>query len=206
MQNKNTLDTPPNPVPELAKSDLNLVWLDCEMTGLNPLEHRVIEIALVVTNADLSVRVEGPVIAIHQSDEELAKMDAWNRGTHGRSGLTERVKASAIDEAAAQAEVLRFMKRYVPKAKVPMCGNSIGQDRRFLARYMPDLEAYFHYRNVDVSTLKELARRWRPELVSGFKKAQKHTALADVHESIDELRYYREHFLQLAPAAPQPAA
>lgn len=201
MQNKNTLDTPPNPVPELAKSDLNLVWLDCEMTGLNPLEHRVIEIALVVTNADLSVRVEGPVIAIHQSDEELAKMDAWNRGTHGRSGLTERVKASAIDEAAAQAEVLRFMKRYVPKAKVPMCGNSIGQDRRFLARYMPDLEAYFHYRNVDVSTLKELARRWRPELVSGFKKAQKHTALADVHESIDELRYYREHFLQLAPAA-----
>ena len=206
MQNKNTLDTPPNPVPELAKSDLNLVWLDCEMTGLNPLEHRVIEIALVVTNADLSVRVDGPVIAIHQSDEELAKMDAWNRGTHGRSGLTERVKASAIDEAAAQAEVLRFMKRYVPKAKVPMCGNSIGQDRRFLARYMPDLEAYFHYRNVDVSTLKELARRWRPELVSGFKKAQKHTALADVHESIDELRYYREHFLQLAVAAPLAAA
>ncbi|PWB15164.1 MULTISPECIES: oligoribonuclease [unclassified Comamonas] len=201
MQNKNTLDTPLAPVPELAKSDLNLVWLDCEMTGLNPQEHRVIEIALVVTNADLSVRVEGPVIAIHQSDEELAKMDAWNRGTHGRSGLTERVKASQIDEAAAQAEVLRFMKRYVPKAKVPMCGNSIGQDRRFLARYMPDLEAYFHYRNVDVSTLKELARRWRPELVTGFKKAQKHTALADVHESIDELRYYRTHFLQLAPVA-----
>jgi oligoribonuclease len=201
MQNKNTLDTPLAPVPELAKSDLNLVWLDCEMTGLNPQEHRVIEIALVVTNADLSVLVEGPVIAIHQSDEELAKMDAWNRGTHGRSGLTERVKASQIDEAAAQAEVLRFMKRYVPKAKVPMCGNSIGQDRRFLARYMPDLEAYFHYRNVDVSTLKELARRWRPELVTGFKKAQKHTALADVHESIDELRYYRTHFLQLAPVA-----
>ena len=201
MQNKNTLDTPLAPVPELAKSDLNLVWLDCEMTGLNPQEHRVIEIALVVTNADLSVRVEGPVIAIHQSDEELAKMDAWNRGTHGRSGLTERVKASQIDEAAAQAEVLRFMKRYVPKAKVPMCGNSIGQDRRFLARYMPDLEAYFHYRNVDVSTLKELARRWRPELVTGFKKAQKHTALDDVHESIDELRYYRTHFLQLAPVA-----
>jgi len=201
MQNKNTLDTQADPVPELAKSDLNLVWLDYEMTGLNPQEHRVIEIALVVTNADLSVRVEGPVIAIHQSDEELAKMDAWNRGTHGRSGLTERVKASAIDEAAAQAEVLRFMKRYVPKAKVPMCGNSIGQDRRFLARYMPDLEAYFHYRNVDVSTLKELARRWRPELVTGFKKAQKHTALADVHESIDEMRYYRQHFLQLAPAA-----
>ncbi|MEG0921966.1 MAG: oligoribonuclease [Comamonas sp.] len=188
-------------VPQLAKSDLNLVWLDCEMTGLNPQEHRVIEIALVVTSADLSVRVEGPVIAIHQSDEELAKMDAWNRGTHGRSGLTERVKASEITEAAAQAEALRFMKRYVPKAKVPMCGNSIGQDRRFLARYMPDLEAYFHYRNVDVSTLKELARRWRPELVTGFKKAQKHTALADVHESIDELAYYRSHFLQMTPPA-----
>ena len=205
MQNKNTLDTALTPAPTLAKSDLNLVWLDCEMTGLNPQEHRVIEIALVVTNADLSLRVEGPVIAIHQSDEELAKMDAWNRNTHGRSGLTERVKASQIDEAAAQAEVLRFMKRYVPKAKVPMCGNSIGQDRRFLARYMPDLEAYFHYRNVDVSTLKELARRWRPELIAGFKKAQKHTALADVHESIDEMLYYRQHFLQL-PAATEAAA
>lgn len=197
MQNKNTLDTALTPAPALAKSDLNLVWLDCEMTGLNPEEHRVIEIALVVTNADLSVCVEGPVIAVHQNDAELAKMDAWNRGTHGRSGLTERVKASTTDEAAAQAEVLAFLKRYVPKAKVPMCGNSIGQDRRFLARYMPDLEAYFHYRNVDVSTLKELARRWRPELIAGFKKAQMHTALADVHESIEEMRYYRQHFLQL---------
>ncbi len=186
--------------PQLAKSDLNLVWLDCEMTGLNPEEHRVIEIALVVTNADLSVRVEGPVIAIHQSDEELAKMDAWNRGTHGRSGLTERVKASTVTEADAQKEALRFMKRYVPKAKVPMCGNSIGQDRRFLTKYMPELEAYFHYRNVDVSTFKELARRWRPELVTGFKKAQKHTALADVHESIDELAYYRKYFLQMPTA------
>jgi oligoribonuclease len=197
MQNKNTLDSALTPAPALAKSDLNLVWLDCEMTGLNPEEHRVIEIALVVTNADLSIRVEGPVIAVHQSDEELAKMDAWNRGTHGRSGLTERVKASTTDEAAAQAEVLAFLKRYVPKGKVPMCGNSIGQDRRFLARYMPDLEAYLHYRNVDVSTLKELARRWRPELIAGFKKAQMHTALADVHESIEEMRYYRQHFLQL---------
>ena len=199
MQEENT-PTSAAEAPQLAKSDLNLVWLDCEMTGLNPQEHRVIEIALVVTNADLSVRVEGPVIAIHQSDEELAKMDAWNRGTHGRSGLTERVKASTVTEDEAQKEVLRFMKRYVPKAKVPMCGNSIGQDRRFLARYMPELEAYFHYRNVDVSTLKELARRWRPELVTGFKKAQKHTALADVHESIDELVYYRTHFLKMGAA------
>ena len=199
MQEENT-PTSAAEAPQLAKSDLNLVWLDCEMTGLNPQEHRVIEIALVVTNADLSVRVEGPVIAIHQSDEELAKMDAWNRGTHGRSGLTERVKASTISEEEAQKEVLRFLQRYVPKGKVPMCGNSIGQDRRFLARYMPDLEAYFHYRNVDVSTLKELARRWRPELVTGFKKAQKHTALADVHESIDELVYYRTHFLKMGVA------
>ncbi len=185
--------------PALAKSDLNLVWLDCEMTGLNPEDHRVIEIALVVTSPDLGVRVEGPVLAIHQSDEELAKMDAWNRGTHGRSGLTDRVKASDVTEQAAQAEVLRFLKRYVPKGKAPMCGNSIGQDRRFLARYMPELEAFFHYRNIDVSTLKELARRWKPEVVSGFKKAQKHTALADVHESIDELEHYRKHFLNVAP-------
>ena len=198
MQDKNTPDSAEQSAPQLAKSDLNLVWLDCEMTGLNPEEHRVIEIALVVTGPDLAVRVEGPVIAIHQSDAELAKMDAWNRGTHGRSGLTERVKASTVSEDEAQKEVLRFLKRYVPKGKVPMCGNSIGQDRRFLVRYMPELEAYFHYRNVDVSTLKELARRWRPELVSGFKKAQKHTALADVHESIDELLYYRAQFLQMA--------
>ncbi len=200
MQDKN-IPTSAGTPPQLAKSDLNLVWLDCEMTGLDPQTHRIIEIALVVTSADMRVRVEGPVIAIHQSDEELAKMDAWNRGTHGRSGLTERVKASDITEAAAQAEVLRFMKRYVSKGKAPMCGNSIGQDRRFLAAYMPALEAYFHYRNVDVSTLKELARRWRPKLLAGFKKAQKHTALADVHESIDEMAYYRDHFLNLPDAA-----
>ncbi len=198
MQDKNTPAVAPESAPQLDKSDLNLVWLDCEMTGLNPEEHRVIEIALVVTNADLSVRIEGPVIAIHQSGEELAKMDAWNRGTHGRSGLTDRVKASTVTEEDAQKEALRFMKRYVPKGKVPMCGNSIGQDRRFLARYMPELEAYFHYRNVDVSTLKELAKRWKPAVVTGFKKAQKHTALADVHESIDELVYYRTHFLGMA--------
>ena len=194
----NIPETPePAQVPMLAKSDLNLIWLDCEMTGLDPETHRVIEIAVVVTSPDLVVRVEGPVIAIHQSEEELAKMDAWNRGTHGRSGLTERVRSSTIDEATAQKMVLQFLKQYAPKGKVPMCGNSIGQDRRFLVKYMPQLEAFFHYRNIDVSTLKELARRWRPDLVAAFKKAQKHTALADVHESIEELAYYRGGFLQM---------
>ena len=183
--------------PVLPKSDLNLVWLDCEMTGLNPEHDRIIEIAVVVTNAQLDVRVEGPVFAIHQSDELLGGMDAWNKGTHGRSGLIERVKQSQVSEAEAEAQLLEFLKKYVPKAKVPLCGNSIGQDRRFLARYMPKLEAYLHYRNVDVSTLKELARRWKPEVVTGFKKAQRHTALADVLESIEELAHYRQHFLAL---------
>lgn len=183
--------------PVLPKSDLNLVWLDCEMTGLNPEHDRIIEIAVVVTNAQLDVRVEGPVFAIHQSDELLGGMDAWNKGTHGRSGLIERVKQSQVSETEAEAQLLEFLKKYVPKAKVPLCGNSIGQDRRFLARYMPKLEAYLHYRNVDVSTLKELARRWKPEVVTGFKKAQRHTALADVLESIEELAHYRQHFLAL---------
>lgn len=183
--------------PVLPKSDLNLVWLDCEMTGLQPETDRVIEIAVVITNADLSVRVEGPVFAIHQSDALLNGMDAWNKGTHGRSGLIERVKASEVTEADAEKQLIAFMAKYVPKGKVPMCGNSIGQDRRFLALYMPKLEAYFHYRNVDVSTLKELARRWKPSVVDGFKKAQRHTALADVIESIDELAHYRANFLAL---------
>lgn len=190
-------DAPSHETPVLPKSDLNLVWLDCEMTGLQPETDRVIEIAVVITNADLSVRVEGPVLAIHQSDELLNGMDAWNKGTHGRSGLIERVKASTITEADAEKQLIAFMSKYVPKGKVPMCGNSIGQDRRFLVRYMPKLEAYFHYRNVDVSTLKELARRWKPAVVDGFKKAQRHTALADVMESIDELAHYRAHFLAL---------
>lgn len=183
--------------PVLPKSDLNLVWLDCEMTGLQPETDRVIEIAVVITSADLSVRVEGPVFAIHQSDELLNGMDAWNKGTHGRSGLIERVKASEISEAEAEKQLIAFLSKYVPKGKVPMCGNSIGQDRRFLVRYMPKLEAYFHYRNVDVSTFKELARRWKPSVVESFKKAQRHTALADVMESIDELAHYRTHFLAL---------
>lgn len=192
MSHASSLETP-----VLPKSDLNLVWLDCEMTGLNPEHDRIIEIAVVVTNAQLDVRVEGPVFAIHQSDELLGGMDAWNKGTHGRSGLIERVKQSQVSEAEAEAQLLEFLKKYIPKAKVPLCGNSIGQDRRFLARYMPKLEAYLHYRNVDVSTLKELARRWKPEVVTGFKKAQRHTALADVIESIEELAHYRQHFLAL---------
>ena len=187
--------------PVLPKSDLNLVWLDCEMTGLQPETDRLIEIAVVITSADLSVRVEGPVFAIHQSDELLNGMDAWNKGTHGKSGLVDRVKASTITEADAEKQLIAFLSKYVPKGKVPLCGNSIGQDRRFLVRYMPKLEAYFHYRCLDVSTLKELARRWRPEVYESFKKHQKHTALADVHESIDELAHYREKFLKLEKPA-----
>ena len=194
-------DAPSSNPPVLAKSDLNLVWLDCEMTGLQPETDRVLEIAVVVTNADLSIRVEGPVFAIHQSDALLNGMDAWNKGTHGRSGLIERVKASEVNEAQAERELIAFLSRYVPKGKVPLCGNSIGQDRRFLVNYMPKLEAFFHYRNVDVSTFKELARRWKPAVCASFKKAQRHTALADVHESIDELIHYRAHFLALEPLA-----
>ena len=179
----------------LASSDQNLVWIDLEMTGLYPDTDRIIEIAVVVTDANLTQRVEGPVFAVHQTDAALDAMDAWNKGTHGKSGLIDRVKASTVDEASAEAQVIEFLKRYVPKSTSPMCGNSICQDRRFLANYMPKLEAFFHYRNLDVSTLKELAKRWKPEILAGFKKAQAHTALADIHESIDELAYYREHFL-----------
>ncbi len=179
----------------LTSSDQNLVWIDLEMTGLYPDTDRIIEIAVVVTDANLNHRTEGPVFAVHQSDAALDAMDAWNKGTHGKSGLIERVKASPVDEASAEAQVIEFLKRYVPKSTSPMCGNSICQDRRFLANYMPKLEAFFHYRNLDVSTLKELAKRWKPEILAGFKKAQAHTALADIHESIDELSYYREHLL-----------
>ena len=186
--------------PELPSHELNLIWIDLEMTGLVPERDRIIEIAVVVTDPHLRVQVPGPVIAVHQSDETLATMDAWNQSTHGRSGLTERVRASRIDEAEAEATVLAFLQRHVPKGKSPMCGNSICQDRRFLARTMPTLESFFHYRNLDVSTLKEIARRWRPELPSGFKKTQAHTALADIKESIDELAYYREHFLRVSSA------
>ncbi len=190
-------DTPSLPTPTLAISDQNLIWVDLEMTGLYPDKDRIIEIAVVVTDPHLTVRIEGPVFAIHQSDATLAGMDAWNTGTHGKSGLTARVKASLIDEAEAQAQTMAFLKQYVPKGKSPMCGNSICQDRRFMAGTMPLLEAFFHYRNLDVSTLKELARRWKPAVMSSFKKAQAHTALADIHESIDELMHYRQHFLAL---------
>ena len=186
-----TLSTP------LAKSDQNLVWLDCEMTGLNPEHDRIIEIAVIVTDPMLVQRIEGPVLVIHQSDELLGGMDAWNKGTHGKSGLIDKVKASTLTEEAAEQQLMAFLTHYVPKSGTPMCGNSIGQDRRFLARYMPKLEAFFHYRNLDVSTLKELSKRWSPDVYKGFKKKQRHTALADVHESIDELEHYRTHFIKL---------
>jgi len=181
--------------PVLAKNDMNLIWVDMEMTGLDPATDRILEVAVVVTDAQLQLRVEGPVIAVYQSDAALDRMDAWNKGTHGKSGLIDRVRASTIDEAAAIGQIKAFLMQYVSARKSPMCGNSICQDRRFMANYMPELENFFHYRNVDVSTLKELARRWKPELVDSFKKAQKHTALADIHESIDELQHYRQHFL-----------
>ncbi|MDR2991406.1 MAG: oligoribonuclease [Burkholderiaceae bacterium] len=190
-------DTPHQSLGPLVKSDQNLIWLDCEMTGLDPERDRLIEIAVIVTGPQLEPRIEGPVLVIHQSDAALNAMDAWNKGTHGKSGLTDKVHASTLTEVEAEAQLLDFLQRYAPKGASPMCGNTIGQDRRFLVKYMPRLEGYFHYRNVDVSTLKELARRWRPGLAEGFKKRQSHTALADVHESIDELIYYRERFIRL---------
>ena len=188
----------PEAAPALAKSDQNLVWLDCEMTGLDPEKERIIEIAVVVTGPQLAPRVEGPVLVIHQPDDVLDAMDAWNKGTHGRSGLIEKVKATRLAEAEAEERIIAFLSRYVGKGVSPLCGNTIGQDRRFLVKYMPRLEAFFHYRSIDVSTLKELARRWRPAVAEGFRKQQSHTALADVHESIDELAHYREHFIRLA--------
>ena len=181
----------------LAKSDDNLVWIDCEMTGLDPEKERLLEIAVVVTGPHLTPRIEGPVCVIHQSDELLDKMDAWNKGTHGRSGLIDKVKASATSEQDAEEAILTFIKKYVSKNASPLCGNTISQDRRFLVKFMPKLEAYLHYRNLDVSTLKELSKRWKPEVFNSFKKQQKHTALADVHESIEELVHYREHFIRL---------
>ena len=167
------------------------------MTGLSPAIDRIIEIAVVVTGPQLECRTDGPVFVIHQSDAQLDKMDAWNKGTHGKSGLIDKVRASTITEEQAQTAILDFLSQYVPAGSSPMAGNTIGQDRRFLVEYMPKLEAFFHYRNLDVSTLKELSRRWRPEVYASFKKQQRHTALADVHESIDELEHYRAHFLKL---------
>lgn len=173
----------------------NLIWLDMEMSGLLPDTDRILELAVVITDAELNVLAESPVLVIHQSDAVLEGMDAWNKGTHGRSGLIEKVKASTLDEATATDLMIAFLKPYISAKKSPMCGNSICQDRRFMALYMPELEAYFHYRNLDVSVFKELARRWKPEIYSGFKKAGKHEALADIYESIEELKYYREHFI-----------
>jgi oligoribonuclease len=181
----------------MAQDNDNLIWIDMEMSGLLPDSDVILELAVVITDVQLNILAESPVLVVHQSDAVLDGMDAWNKGTHGKSGLIDKVKASTLTEAEAEAQMIEFLKQYVPSGKSPMCGNSIGQDRRFLVRYMPKLEAYFHYRNLDVSVFKELARRWRPKLYDGFKKASKHTALADILESIEELKYYREHFIRL---------
>jgi oligoribonuclease len=188
---KNKETTQPNAL------DTHLVWLDMEMSGLEPEKERILEVAFVVTDLHLNTIAEGPVYVIHQSDAVLDGMDNWNKGTHGKSGLIDKVKGSTVSEVQAQAEILAFLKPLVPKGKIPLCGNTIHQDRRFMALYMPELNDFFHYRNIDVSTLKELAKRWRPEVYKSFKKQQAHTALADVYESIDELKHYREHFLKM---------
>ncbi len=181
----------------MAQDASRLIWIDMEMSGLSPEQDRILELAVVVTTSQLEVVAEGPVIVMHQDDAVLDGMDAWNRSTHGKSGLTDRVKASTVPESEAEAGMIAFLAEHVPSGASPMCGNSICQDRRFLARYMPKLEAYFHYRNLDVSTLKELAKRWKPALLAGFGKHGKHEALADIYESIEELRYYREHFIRM---------
>lgn len=181
----------------MAQDANHLVWLDMEMTGLDPERERIIELAMVVTDVNLVTVAESPVWVVHQSDAQLDAMDEWNKNTHGRSGLIDKVRASTLDELAVETLALSFLQDYVPKETTPMCGNSIGQDRRFMVRYMPQLEAWFHYRNLDVSTLKELCRRWKPEVAKGFVKKADHTALADIRESIEELKYYREHFLRL---------
>lgn len=181
----------------MAQESTNLIWIDLEMSGLKPDSDRILEVALVVTDAQLNRVAEAPVRVVHQPDAVLNAMDSWNTSTHARTGLTERVRKSTFDEAAIEDEMIAFLTQWVPASASPMCGNSVCQDRRFLARYMPRLEAHFHYRNLDVSTLKELMRRWRPDLMGGLTKQGKHEALADIYESIDELRYYREHFLRV---------
>ena len=175
----------------MAADPNNLIWIDMEMTGLQPDSDRIIEVAMVVSDAQLNVLAESPAWVVHQPDEVLGGMDSWNKGTHGKSGLIDKVRASALTEAQAEAEALEFLKPFVPAGMSPMCGNSICQDRRFLARWMPRLEAHFHYRNLDVSTLTELVKRWKPELSKGFVKEGKHEALADIYDSIEELKYYR---------------
>ena len=180
-----------------ALNESRLVWLDMEMTGLDPAVERIIEVAVIVTEPDLTIVAEGPVMVIHQEDAVLDAMDKWNKGTHGKSGLIDKVKASVFNEQDAEQALLDFLAQHVPAGKSPLCGNTVSQDRRFMYNYMPKLEQFFHYRTIDVSTLKELARRWRPELLKGFEKHSKHEALADIHESIQELRYYRDHFINI---------
>lgn len=181
----------------MAQDPGNLLWIDMEMSGLDPDGDRVLEVAIVITDAQLNTVAEAPVKVVFQSDEVLDRMDAWNKSTHKKSGLIERVKAATQNEAQVEAELVAFLAQYVPEKTSPMCGNSVCQDRRFLARHMPKLEAFFHYRNLDVSTLKELAKRWKPEILASFVKHGKHEALADIYESIEELKHYREHFLKL---------
>ena len=180
----------------MINQNLNLIWIDLEMTGLDPLQERIIEIATVVTDSELNILAEGPSIAINQSEKLLQAMDEWNTNQHGKSGLTSRVQKSTVTEAQAELATIEFLKQWVPQGASPMCGNSIGQDRRFLVRYMPELANYFHYRNLDVSTLKELVRRWKPELMNGFTKKGSHLAMDDVYDSIEELAYYRKVFIQ----------
>ena len=179
------------------KSDNNLIWIDMEMSGLNVEEDKILEVAVIVTDPDLKVIAEAPVLVVHQEDNILDKMDAWNTSTHNKTGLVDKVKKSKLNESMVENQVIDFLKKYVNKNTSPMCGNSICQDRRFMAKHMPNLENFFHYRNLDVSVFKELAKRWKPELIEGFKKAGKHEALADIVESIEELKYYREHFIKL---------
>ncbi len=181
----------------MAQDSNNLIWIDMEMTGLNPDTDRIIEIALVITDSQLNILAEAPVLVVSQPDSILEGMDKWNQSTHAKSGLIDKVKASTLSESEAESSMLVFLQSYVPAGVSPMCGNSICQDRRFLARSMPTLEAYFHYRNLDVSTLKELAKRWKPGIVSGFSKQGKHEALADIYDSVAELKYYREHLLSM---------
>jgi oligoribonuclease len=182
----------------MAQDNNNLIWIDMEMSGLLPDSDRILEVALVVTDAQLNTLAEAPVLVVHQSDAVLDGMDNWNKGTHGRSGLIDKVKTSAMDEVEVENQMIAFLAPYVGKGISPMCGNSICQDRRFLARYMPKLEAYFHYRNLDVSTLKELVKRWKPAVAKGFVKESKHEALADIYDSIVELKFYRDNFINLA--------
>lgn len=180
----------------MAQEAKNLIWLDMEMTGLNPDSDRIIEVAMVITDSQLETVAESPVLVVHQDTSILDAMDDWNKSTHARTGLIEKVKASALDEAQVEEQMLAFLEQHVPSEASPMCGNSICQDRRFLARWMPKLEQHFHYRNLDVSTLKELAKRWKPEIMSGIVKRGKHEALADIYESIEEMKYYRANFIQ----------